>query len=324
MLFDEEKFKKRNGWSVDMNRNEMLLTDYLSQNISKKEVYAVIFQIVDALLQAEGKNRQVRLVLDEMEYIEGKVKIEYNPGTVPGTIEIIAAFLKEVIFHCVFHFGEELEDLTDFLEFLDSGEDVTLPNIYSYIAGELEMEIPPERQKLFGGSDLGDAKTEEPYIQSAQGETGVLDVSFWQHNQVLKEADKIQNEKRNSKRNDETGLLDESYWDREIQQLNSKRLNNKSSACLVHIRSGQEIRIQKEVFVIGKDKAIADLVLSNKTISRKHAEIITKGTHYFLKDNNSTNQTFVGGKPIKPDTNVEIFSGSIIRFSNEEYRFMVK
>lgn len=122
---------------------------------------------------------------------------------------------------------------------------------------------------------------EEPYKQSAQGETGVLDVSFWQQNQVLKEADKIQNEKRNSKRNDETGLLDESYWDREIQQINSRRLNNKPSACLVHIRSGQEINIQKEVFVIGKDKAIADLVLSNKTISRKHAEIITKGAHYF-------------------------------------------
>lgn len=307
-----------------MNRNEMLLTDYLSQNISKKEVYMVIFQIVDALIQTEGKNLQVRLALDEMEYVDGKVRIEYDRGAMPDTIDQIAAFLKEVIFHCVFHFGEELEDLTDFLEFLDSREDVTLPNIYSYIAGELDMEIPPERQKLFGGSDLGAMEMEEPYKQSAQGETGVLDVSFWQQNQVLKEADKIQNTKGNNKRNDETGLLDESYWDREIQQLNSRKLNSRSNACLVHIRSGEEIPIQKEVFVIGKDKAIADLVISNKTISRKHAEIITKGAHYFLKDNHSTNQTFLGGKPIKPDTNVEIFSGSIIKFSNEEYRFMVK
>lgn len=307
-----------------MNRNKMLLTDYLSQEISKKEAYMVIFQIVDSLLKTEGENHQVRLVLDEMEYTEGKLKMEYDLGILPNTIKQIAAFLKEVIFHCVFHLGEELEDLTDFLEFLDSGENVTLPGIYSYIAGELDLEIPPERQRLFGGNRVESGEMEQPFKQPAEGETGVLDVSFWQQNQVLKEADKIQNTKGNNKRNDETGLLDESYWDREIQQLNSKKLNNKSNAYLVHIRSGEEIRIQKEIFVIGKDRAIADLVLSNKTISRKHAEIITKGAHYFLKDNHSTNQTFVGGNPIKPDTDVEIFSGSMIKFSNEEYRFMVK
>lgn len=307
-----------------MNGNRMLLTDYLSQDISKREVYMVIFQITDALLQAEGKNRQVRLALEEMEYIEGKVSIEYESKPMPNTIDKIAAFLKEVIFRCVFRFGEELEDLTDFLEFLDGREDVTLPNIYSYIAAELDMEIPPERQKLFGGNDTPPQEMPKLYEQPAGGETGVLDVSFWQQNQVLKEADKIQNVKRNDKRNDETGLLDESYWDREMQQLNSKKLSRGPSARLVHVRSGEEVKIEKEIFVIGKDKSIADLVLPNKTISRKHAEIITKGTHYFLKDNHSTNQTFVGGKPIKPDTNIEIFSGSIIKFSNEEYRFIVK
>ena len=307
-----------------MNRNRMLLTEYLSQDISKREVYMVIFQIVDALLQTEGKNRQVRLALEETEYIEGKVKIEYESGTMPNTIDKIAAFLKEVIFHCVFRFGEELEDLTDFLEFLDSREDVTLSNIYSYIATELDMEILPERQNLSGRNDTRSQEMQQLYEQPAGGETGVLDVSFWQQNQVLKEADKIQSVKRSDKRNDETGLLDESYWDREIQQLNSKKLNQRSNAYLVHIRSGEEIKIEKEIFVIGKDKSIADLVLSNKTISRKHAEIITRGTHYFLRDNHSTNQTFVGGKPIKPDTNMEIFSGSIIKFSNEEYRFVVK
>lgn len=297
----------------------MLLTEYLSQDISKREMYMVIFQIVDSLLQTEGKNRQVRLVLEEMEYVQGKVETGYESGTAPNTIDKIADFLKEVIFHCVFCFGEELEDLTDFLEFLDSKRDVTLPYIYSYVAAELDIDIPPERQKLFGTDNSPLRQEGQLYEQPAGGETGVLDVSFWQQNQVIKEADKIQN----TKRNDETGLLDESYWDREMQQLHSKRLNNRSRACLVHIKSGEEIKIEKEVFVIGKDSSIADLVISNKTISRKHAEIITKGTHYFLKDNHSTNQTFVGGKPINPDTNVEIFSGSVIKFSNEEYRFVV-
>lgn len=383
----------------------VLLKEYVTQDISKREMYMVIFQITKALIESEGSRRQLILDLENMEMENGVVVHEYSTDGNINTIKTITEFVKEIVFRCVFRIGEELEDLADFLEFLDDSKVVTLEYIYEYVADELDISVDinlnqsaravepersenayPERpQQLFGaggfdnfgGNDFEvfssasrppmnpNTRAQDMYnsgmvLGSNQGETGVLDVSFWEQNSVLKDATKIQ--QNNSQRlrgqtgnsgqmargyqqnsyaqpsyqqsgytppaTDETGVLDESFWE---QEMNSQRLSSQSKVgamvtkniALVNEKSGEESRIRKNVYVIGKDSNVADLVIRNKTVSRKHAEISIRGSRYYIRDNGSLNKTFVDGTEIPPETFVEIFNGTRIKISNEMFRFVV-
>lgn len=74
-----------------------------------------------------------------------------------------------------------------------------------------------------------------------------------------------------------------------------------------------------EVTTIGRADD-CDIVISNPYVSSKHAMIRKKGRKYIIQDLNSTNGTFVNGKPIK--NIIRIKNNDIIRFGNEEYRFL--
>lgn len=63
------------------------------------------------------------------------------------------------------------------------------------------------------------------------------------------------------------------------------------------------------------------VIYGNTTVSRKHAEIIKRGRHYFICDKGSTNKTYVEGKEIRPEEFVEIHNGTRIKISNEEFTF---
>lgn len=309
----------------------LLLTEYLSDGISKRAMYQVILQFVDALIETEGTDRQVVLQLDGLEICKGKVDLQYETGFKPVSISRIIDFIKEVIFRCIFAVGEEIDDLAEFLRFLDNEREVTLAYIYEYIMDELDLDIPPNRQNLFA-SDC------PPIEETTNGETGVLDVSFWEHNKALKEADKIQKHSQQLLENmqpgrtgtgEETGLLDDSFWERKMQSMNGRepggaKIPSARKVSLVNTKSGEEISITRSPFVVGKDSSNCDLVIQNKTISRKHAEIIIKGSHYYVKDLGSTNKTFLGSTEIAANVEVEIFPGTRVKFSNEIFELVIR
>lgn len=73
------------------------------------------------------------------------------------------------------------------------------------------------------------------------------------------------------------------------------------SACLIIIRGmpqGKRFELTKPSMFVGRDPS-AELVLNDPNASRKHAEVIVEGQTVKLRDNNSTNGTFVNDKPIK-------------------------
>lgn len=72
-------------------------------------------------------------------------------------------------------------------------------------------------------------------------------------------------------------------------------------ACLIIVRGAQQgkrFELTKPNMFIGRD-ASADIVISDQNASRKHAEFIVEGATVKLRDNNSTNGTFVNDKAIK-------------------------
>ncbi len=93
-------------------------------------------------------------------------------------------------------------------------------------------------------------------------------------------------------------------------------------AKLVRVRTGQEIRINKSVFRIGKEPSYVDyFVDNNEAVSRAHADVIARGQRFFVKDLNSKNRTFINDLPLPVNIEVEIFDGDSLRLANEDYVF---
>ncbi len=91
---------------------------------------------------------------------------------------------------------------------------------------------------------------------------------------------------------------------------------------LVRVRNNEIIPVNKPNFRIGKEKSFVDyFVGDNPAISRSHANIITRDGKYYVLDTNSTNHTYVDGRMIPSGTEVEIISGTHLRFANEDFEF---
>ena len=91
------------------------------------------------------------------------------------------------------------------------------------------------------------------------------------------------------------------------------------------VRTQESVSIDKQIFRIGTEKKYCDLFIKdNNYISRAHADIITRNGRYYIVDRNSTNKTFVDGKVIPREREVEIFSGTQIRLANEDFIFSIE
>ena len=91
---------------------------------------------------------------------------------------------------------------------------------------------------------------------------------------------------------------------------------------LIRTRTLDQIIVNKPVFRLGKDRRFCDYsVTDNGAVSRNHADIIKRDGNYYLIDHNSTNKTYIDGKSIPAETEIEILSGSKIKLANEEFIF---
>lgn len=98
--------------------------------------------------------------------------------------------------------------------------------------------------------------------------------------------------------------------------------NMQPRATLIRRKNGETKTLTKSLCVIGKERAKVDFCIpDNNSISRRHADIICKGGIYYIKDNNSTNFTFVNGNKLSPNQEVKLNSGDKIRLSDEEFEF---
>lgn len=94
---------------------------------------------------------------------------------------------------------------------------------------------------------------------------------------------------------------------------------------LTRLRTKETFYVDKPSFRIGTEQRYCDLfICDNNYISRSHADIITRNDRYYIVDHNSTNKTFVDGKVIPSEKEIEIFSGTQIRLANEDFTFNIE
>lgn len=84
----------------------------------------------------------------------------------------------------------------------------------------------------------------------------------------------------------------------------------------------ENIRINKDVFLLGSSRKGNDSVIDSPVVSRFHAKIIRDGRSYYIEDLNSTNGTSVNGELLGYRDVVELKSQDAIMFADECYKMV--
>jgi hypothetical protein len=94
---------------------------------------------------------------------------------------------------------------------------------------------------------------------------------------------------------------------------------------LIRTSNEDKIFLNKPVFRIGKEKSYVDyFVADNNTVSRSHADFITKNEKCFILDHNSTNKTFIDGMVVETNKEIMLSNGMKIKLANEEFTYYAK
>ncbi|MDP4094485.1 MAG: DUF6382 domain-containing protein [Bacillota bacterium] len=98
-----------------------------------------------------------------------------------------------------------------------------------------------------------------------------------------------------------------------------------SSACLIGNNGDNPdiAEIKDTNFIIGRNPALADMVIHEKSVGRIHAEIISKEKEYFLVDRNSKNGTYLNEERLVAGREYKLKNSDILVFANKEYKFVI-
>lgn len=83
--------------------------------------------------------------------------------------------------------------------------------------------------------------------------------------------------------------------------------------------TGQEINVERNMLV-GRHQD-AEILLQSTDISRKHAALLFRNDHIWVKDLKSTNGTFVNGERVEQEQEIELHDGDMLQFAS--FMFMI-
>ena len=83
--------------------------------------------------------------------------------------------------------------------------------------------------------------------------------------------------------------------------------------------TGQEINVERDMLV-GRHQD-AEILLQSTDISRKHAALLFRDDHIWVKDLKSTNGTFVNGERVEQEQEMELHDGDMLQFAS--FMFMI-
>lgn len=94
---------------------------------------------------------------------------------------------------------------------------------------------------------------------------------------------------------------------------------------LIRINTNERVMVNKQTFKIGKASIGMDYrVAGNSAISRNHATVYAKDSVYYIKDNKSTNHTYVNGSIVDEAEDQMLTHDAEIILGDEEFIFKLR
>lgn len=232
-------------------------------------------------------------------------------------------FLLNIIQYSSFASGEDTSYVRDYITILNSGINFSVFDLEEYINKLLgqksvvhqNIECPQCHIQLEKGANYCHACGAK-----VSGNTGTTGKGVY---------DPLRNNRETVKEGNMQGLNDGTIQlgaaSGGTVVLGSQELYEPQFPYLIREKNGEKIFVDKPSFRIGKEKKYSDYFVSdNNAVSRSHADIITRKERYYIIDLNSTNRTYVDGRVIPIEKEVEIFSGTKIRLANEDFVFYIE
>lgn len=295
------------------------LKSYFSGNVSKKMLLDIIIQLVAIVKDCEKNLMNVNNLMLEWEYIfltprTKTVQCFFWPVFNNQTGQDLAGFFKEIPFRVVFSKQEDHDYIADYLRYfnsqtifsINSFEKMILELMGKGIDNKAQQQIVPllKQEQVKRCSKCGNVCEESAKFCIVCG-TPV-------NSNMM--------ERETAKQSDYPGIS-QGYMEG-TTVLNADFGEKSSLPYLIREKSQERIDVNKPTFRIGKDSRSCDYsVIDNNAVSRNHASIISKDGRYFIIDHHSTNSTYVDGRVIAVQTEVEIFSGTKLRLANESFVF---
>lgn len=273
------------------------MAEYLQKPINKHNLYYIVEQIVNALLRLQEKEfmwNNVCWSIDNVFVVEqtGQVKLIYLP--INEGYDICRA--RDLIINIICSANISEDDtafVSDFIQFINSQEFFDPQGIENYITTKdsLAVEnVKTPKPMTFNSDALSDGLHA---ADDSEEETGLL----------VDEAEDSDNS--------------DDDWIEETTLLNEVVVKY---PVLLRIATDETVRVNKDVFRIGKNKHVVDFhVTNNKAVSREHLDVITRGGLFYVKDLESKNHTFINDQRIDPGVEYEIRPGDRLTLGNEQF-----
>ena len=316
------------------------LKDFLKIPLNKK-LFAQILQNILANLKAVESayfNQQYLLMDINQVYVNPNTQhiyFIYVPILMFESGTSLREFLLGIIQHGIFTPGEDNSYVRDYITILNSGINFSVFELEEYINKLLgqntsriqEVVCPNCKTKLKKGTNYchvcgakvsGNTGNTGKGVYDPLADTGgdaVVDDAV--EKEVVIHKDNTQG------LSDGTTVLGADPGGTTV--LGSEELEAPVFPYLIREKTEEKISVNKPSFRIGAERKYVDYwVNDNSTVSRSHADILTREKRYFIIDLNSTNKTYVDGRAIPVQKEIELFDGTRIRLSNEEFVFHIE
>lgn len=326
------------------------LEAYLKKGITKNDFFLVIAQILEAVKSIGRNSFNINNLILNMKYVfvnemTHELHFVYQPIYSSAISSDLASFLYDVAYSVTLALNEDYKCVNNFIAYLKGLQAVSVINIEKYLLDVYPQIYKQVKRQKYGQSEyLGSFKN---------GKDIYYDMDKRRKPAPLDDGDSTSLLSEKNDKDEATSLLMDDNTDIPTSLLDDD--NNEPTSLLVEdedeatslliddeptslLSEGPQITypylirkssfdrtdINKPVFRIGKERSYVDcFVANNNAVSRIHADIITRNNCYFVKDENSTNGTYVNGNRLSPKEEVQVFDGDIITFANEKFEFHI-
>ena len=316
------------------------LYERLKKPMTKRDFLFVMEQIVVAIQKIHSNNLSLnRLVLDIKYCFINDVTKEIQFLYVPTEKELdnhgVIAFMESIIYSVTPAAEKDTDFVSRFVYFLKGLKGFDPEKVEKFIAKEDRSVVNTIKKQNAGQSGFMTSKQKSYYDhydrkeQDDGEDTDLLDEED-EATGILDEEDDEATGLLDSEEDEATGLLDDEATglltseDEEEGTALLDETTNVRFPSLFRILTEETISINKPVFRIGKERSYVDyFVTNNNAVSRSHADIITRGSNYFVIDLNSKNHTYINDQMLPVQCETEIRDGDRLKLGNEEFIFNV-
>ena len=268
--------------------------------MTKEKFLNIEKRLTEAGLAAEAAGISQQLAVEpETAFIsEGGARLCYVPvqGFAGAGLRYL---LLEVIYRSSFSGEEDCAYAQTVVNFLRNSEPFSLRDFHNLLTG-LETDLPPSVQRGPSGTS------------SEKGGTVLISEAV-----QLREQAKAEEEAR---REAEAKAAEEARREAEARAAEEVHREEKKNAPmnLLHEKTGARIPIMRPVLKIGKKAGLVDYCIEgNPSISRRHADIVSRDGGCYLVDRGSLNKSYINGRIAEPDQEIPLHSGDKISLADE-------